>query len=137
MKQLPGKDLVILGSGTLVSELTKLGLIDQYQLMVNPVVLGNGTPYSREWKIASIWNWMTADRSHPAMFCCAIRVIIPETGSKPGKQKSNLTTSNELGERIPIFPPALANQTPTSFAAGSTTDGNVANSESILSLYFW
>jgi dihydrofolate reductase len=44
LKQQPGKDLVILGSGTLVSELTKLGLIDQYQLMVNPVVLGQGNP---------------------------------------------------------------------------------------------
>lgn len=44
LKQEPGKDLVILGSGTLVAELTKLGLIDQYQLMVNPVVLGQGTP---------------------------------------------------------------------------------------------
>jgi dihydrofolate reductase len=44
LKQQPGKDLVILGSGTLVSELTKLGLIDQYQFMVNPVILGQGNP---------------------------------------------------------------------------------------------
>ena len=44
LKQEPGKDLVVLGSGTLVAELTKIGLIDQYQLMVNPVVLGHGTP---------------------------------------------------------------------------------------------
>ncbi|OUM99392.1 MAG: hypothetical protein BAA02_09955 [Paenibacillaceae bacterium ZCTH02-B3] len=44
LKRQPGKDLVILGSGTLVSELTKRGLIDEYQLMVNPVVLGQGNP---------------------------------------------------------------------------------------------
>ena len=44
LKQQPGKDLVILGSGTLVAQLTKLGFIDEYQLMVNPVVLGQGNP---------------------------------------------------------------------------------------------
>lgn len=44
LKQQPGKDLVILGSGRLVAELTKIGLIDEYQLMVNPILLGQGNP---------------------------------------------------------------------------------------------
>jgi dihydrofolate reductase len=44
MKQLPGKDMVILGSGSIVSTLTQLGLIDEYRLIVNPVILGNGKP---------------------------------------------------------------------------------------------
>ena len=42
MKQEAGKDMVILGSGTIVSQLTQAGLIDEYQLVVNPVVLGSG-----------------------------------------------------------------------------------------------
>ncbi|HEX6480016.1 MAG TPA: dihydrofolate reductase family protein [Ktedonobacteraceae bacterium] len=42
MKQQSGKDLVIFGSGRLVSELAQAGLIDEYQLRVNPVVLGRG-----------------------------------------------------------------------------------------------
>ncbi len=34
----------IFGSGTIIEQLTKLGLIDEYQLMVNPIVLGKGKP---------------------------------------------------------------------------------------------
>jgi hypothetical protein len=37
-----GSDLVILGSGTLVSQLTKERLIDEYQIVVVPVALGGG-----------------------------------------------------------------------------------------------
>jgi dihydrofolate reductase len=42
LKQQPGKDMVILGSGSIVSALTRLGLIDEYEFMVNPVILGRG-----------------------------------------------------------------------------------------------
>ena len=42
MKQEPGKDMAILGSGSLVSQLARAGLIDEYQVMVNPVILGQG-----------------------------------------------------------------------------------------------
>jgi dihydrofolate reductase len=44
LKKEPGKDLVILGSGTLVSSLTNLRLIDEYQLIVQPIILGAGIP---------------------------------------------------------------------------------------------
>ncbi len=44
MKQQPGTDMVILGSGSIVSKFAQRGLIDEYRIMVNPVVLGNGTP---------------------------------------------------------------------------------------------
>jgi dihydrofolate reductase len=37
-----GPDRAILGSGSIVAQLTKEGLIDEYQIMVNPVVLGQG-----------------------------------------------------------------------------------------------
>ena len=42
MKKGPGKDMVILGSGSIVSQLTQEGLIDEYQIVVNPVILGAG-----------------------------------------------------------------------------------------------
>jgi dihydrofolate reductase len=42
MKQQPGNHMAILGSGTIVAQLTAHGLIDEYQVMVNPVVLGKG-----------------------------------------------------------------------------------------------
>ncbi len=42
MKEEEGDDMVIMGSGTIVSQLTQEGLIDEYQLVVNPIVLGSG-----------------------------------------------------------------------------------------------
>ena len=42
MKEEPGEDMVILGSGSIVSQLAQAGLIDEYQVVVNPVVLGEG-----------------------------------------------------------------------------------------------
>ena len=44
MKKQPGKDLALLGSGSILSEFTQRGLIDEYRIMVNPVVLGDGKP---------------------------------------------------------------------------------------------
>lgn len=40
LKREPGTNLVILGSGALVAALAQAGLIDEYQLVVIPVVLG-------------------------------------------------------------------------------------------------
>jgi dihydrofolate reductase len=42
MKKEPGKDMVIFGSGNIVSQLAQQGLIDEYQIVVNPIVLGKG-----------------------------------------------------------------------------------------------
>jgi dihydrofolate reductase len=44
MKRRPGKDMIIFGSGTIVSQLTQHGLIDEYQLVTCPIFLGNGRP---------------------------------------------------------------------------------------------
>ena len=42
MKKEPGQDMVIMGSGSIVSQLAPEGLIDEYQLVIVPVVLGKG-----------------------------------------------------------------------------------------------
>jgi dihydrofolate reductase len=42
MKQESERDMTVLGSGSIVSQLAQHGLIDEYQIMVNPVVLGKG-----------------------------------------------------------------------------------------------
>jgi len=42
MKQEPGEGMAILGSGSIVSQLAQHGLVDDYQVVVNPVVLGRG-----------------------------------------------------------------------------------------------
>jgi dihydrofolate reductase len=48
MKHQPGRDIVIYGSGTIVQQLTTLGLLDEYQLLVNPVILGTGKPLFKD-----------------------------------------------------------------------------------------
>lgn len=42
LKQQPGHDLLVMGSGVLVQSLMQRGLIDEYQLVIHPLVLGSG-----------------------------------------------------------------------------------------------
>ena len=42
LKEEPGQDIMIFGSGSLVSQLTQHGLIDEYQFVVMPVLIGGG-----------------------------------------------------------------------------------------------
>jgi len=48
LKEEPGKDLLVIGSGELVQTLMQHDLIDKYQLMVHPLVLGSGKRLFRE-----------------------------------------------------------------------------------------
>jgi dihydrofolate reductase len=48
LKQQPGQDLFIFGSGDLVASFLNLGLIDEIRLIVNPVVLGQGVPLFKD-----------------------------------------------------------------------------------------
>jgi dihydrofolate reductase len=48
MKDQSGGDIAILGSGTIVQQFTNLGLIDEYRLIVNPLILANGKPLFKE-----------------------------------------------------------------------------------------
>jgi dihydrofolate reductase len=42
LRKRPGKDIAILGSGELVKSLMRRNLIDEYMLMIHPLVLGSG-----------------------------------------------------------------------------------------------
>ena len=54
IKAEPGKDLWLLGSPTLAQEFMRLGLIDEYRLNVNPVILGKGKPLFAEMDTAKL-----------------------------------------------------------------------------------
>jgi len=45
LKQQPGKDILLLGSASIVSALMQAGLIDECRMIINPVILGGGTPF--------------------------------------------------------------------------------------------
>ena len=42
------EDITILGSGTIVQQLANLGLIDEYALIVVPIILGEGKPLFKD-----------------------------------------------------------------------------------------
>ena len=42
LKQDPGPKIVIMGSGSVVAQLADAGLIDEYQIVLNPLVVGGG-----------------------------------------------------------------------------------------------
>ena len=44
LKQESGKNMTILGSGSIVTQFADNGLIDEYEFMLDPVALGDGTP---------------------------------------------------------------------------------------------
>jgi len=44
LKLTTGKDLTILGSGSILTQFAEVGLIDEYQIMIDPVAIGKGTP---------------------------------------------------------------------------------------------
>jgi dihydrofolate reductase len=47
LKQLPGKDMAILGSSDLTVSLLRMGLLDELRIMASPVILGAGKPVFR------------------------------------------------------------------------------------------
>ena len=49
MKRQPGKDLLIAGAG-LATTLSKLGLVDEYEFLVQPIILGKGRLLFRDIK---------------------------------------------------------------------------------------
>jgi len=48
LKEQPGKDIVVLGSGDLVQTLMARGLVDEFGLIVSPLVLGSGKRLFRD-----------------------------------------------------------------------------------------
>ena len=44
LKQLPGRDMVILGSAALTSSLLQAGVIDEYRVILMPILIGRGNP---------------------------------------------------------------------------------------------
>ena len=48
LKETGSKDITVLGSGSVVTQLADAGLVDIFQFMIDPVALGEGTPIFKD-----------------------------------------------------------------------------------------
>ncbi|MFL5661819.1 MAG: dihydrofolate reductase family protein [Ktedonobacteraceae bacterium] len=85
MKQEPGKDMVIYGSASIVQTLTNLGLIDEYQLLVHPVVLGSGKPLFKNIKDRVNLKLVETRTFHSGV----VLLNYSPDKKEPGKEKSS------------------------------------------------
>ncbi len=44
MKETSGNNLTVLGSGSIVNQFADAGLVDEFQILVHPIALNDGTP---------------------------------------------------------------------------------------------
>lgn len=60
LKAAPGKDLALFGSAGLASTFIRLGLIDEYRVLVTPFVLDSGTPMFKDLESAMALKLLSA-----------------------------------------------------------------------------
>jgi dihydrofolate reductase len=75
LKNEPGKAMMIFGSGSIVSQLTQHGLIDEYMFFVNPILLGEGRPLVSGLSASRGLELMEA-RTYPSG-CVMLRYVRP------------------------------------------------------------
>lgn len=78
LKQQPGGDILVFGSADLCDSLTRAGLIDEYRIGVNPVVLGQGNPL---FKSGTGQIKMRLLEARPLQTGCVLLFYAPEAAS--------------------------------------------------------
>jgi len=81
LKQQSGKDMLIFGSANLSSQLMEKGLIDEYRLGMNPLVLGGGNPL---FKPSGHMRRMKLLEARPLKSGCVILRYQPIIGAPEG-----------------------------------------------------
>ena len=86
LKQSPGKDMIIYGSGKLVKSLMKGNLVDEYMLWVHPVLLGKGKPFFLE--VNADWHVELIERKCFESGVVALKYQVKSqiTNNKDGKE---------------------------------------------------
>lgn len=78
LKQQPGKDILVFGSGELCASLMRAGLIDEYRLGLNPIVLGEGKPL---FKSGTGPTKMRLLEARPLQTGCVLLFYAPESAA--------------------------------------------------------
>ena len=84
LKQQPGKDILV-GSPGLILSLTKLKLIDEYQLCVHPVIVGSGLPLFK-----NIHDSMTLKLLKTKTFGCGAVTLYYETTNTASQHRETI-----------------------------------------------
>jgi dihydrofolate reductase len=71
MKKEPGEDMAILGSGSIAAQLAQEGLIDEYKMVINPLLLGAGKTMFEGIKEKLCLTLTTREPSTMGPSCCA------------------------------------------------------------------
>lgn len=71
LKNQKGKDIIVFGGATFVSSLIQAGLVDEFQLFINPTILGSGLPIFQE--LDSVKDLVLVDSKS---FACGMAVLI-------------------------------------------------------------
>lgn len=69
LKEQPGKDMHAVGGATLVSSLMNVGLIDEFRLIVHPIVLGGGKALFKDVKGRHALKLLEARQLKSGMVC--------------------------------------------------------------------
>lgn len=92
LKKAKGRDIIAYGGVAFLSSLIQEGLVDEYNIFINPVVLGTGRSI-----FSSLGNRMNLDLVYSTHFDCGITALC----YVPGKQSTNAesigVTTNSAG----------------------------------------
>ncbi|SDS51921.1 Dihydrofolate reductase [Friedmanniella luteola] len=66
LKAAEGGDIITFGSPVLVQALTNAALVDEYRIIVHPVIMHEGRRLFEIWTVGPISRWSRSSRSRPA-----------------------------------------------------------------------
>lgn len=69
LKRDEGQDMIVLGSGSIVSLFAQAGLVDRFQFVIVPLALGAGRSVFEACPRACGWNRLVAERSRTETWC--------------------------------------------------------------------
>jgi dihydrofolate reductase len=80
LRKEPGKDLVIMGSGELVQSLMRRNLVDEYVLLIHPLVLGTGRRLFTDGGAAASLRLLSSKTTDKGVIVATYRPADPASG---------------------------------------------------------
>lgn len=88
LKEQPGMDMIIFGSGSIVSRLMHLGLVDEIVMWVHPITLGEGIPLFRDMQQPYLLKLLRAKAFSSGVVILCYEKAVKQPGTKPLKRSS-------------------------------------------------